>query len=162
MNSLFFIVCITVLAGCFFTVDVTAYKRQKNVRANHDCSCTGFIAKAEECNWEDEICDEDDQSQAYINYQYWCDKLNKFRDDKREGNTPAEYNRSLTCQANMSREERDAIYANEWTAPTPRFLTGLSQIIAIGSLTADPATNIDWTSRFPPVKNQGSCGSCWA
>lgn len=151
-----------ILSVLLFVSVVSANKKQKNVKPGHDCTCKGYLAKAAECNWTYKTCNEAVKSDVYKNFIYWCNELNAFRSAKREGHTAAEYNRTLTCQSNMSRAQLDAIYANEKPAPIDKYLNQSTQISAKVSFTTVPVSNIDWTAKFPPVKNQGSCGSCWA
>lgn len=158
MNNFLKVFAALLISGCFTEIAVNAFKVQTNVKADHDCSCTGFIAKAKECGWEDKSC----PSGNYDNYVYWCEKLNAFRDAKRTGDTPATYVRTLTCQSYLSRNERNAIFANEKPAPTPKYFYSIEDLDSKVPLSTAPVTSIDWTSEFGDVKNQNPCGSCWA
>lgn len=150
MNNFYKICAALLITGCFSAVNVSVFKVQTNVKPDHDCSCDGYIAKAVECGWEDQKCPSD----TYDNYIYWCEKLNAFRDDKREGNTPAKYNRTLTCHSNLSRDERYSIFANLKPAPTPRYFETIKDIDSRVPFMTVPVTSIDWTSKFPEVKYQ--------
>jgi hypothetical protein len=137
------------------------HKQQSNVPENHDCSCDGYEAKAKECEWPLQACDKD--SEDFANYQLWCNELNNFRVDKREGNIPHTYNRSLTCKSNLGRKERDTIDRSMRLNAIP---IGLSIWVDADSKipfdTKVPQQSIDWSSKMTPVKDQGACGSCWA
>lgn len=132
------------------------YEHQEDVPPNHDCSCDGYEEKADECDWPELKCDP--ESEAYKNYNYSCSKLNNFRNNKREGNINDHYNRTLTCQANMSVEERTASLCGivvPDVEPTPRSLP------AYVALNESLPTAVNHTAKMTPIKNQGGCGSCW-
>lgn len=162
MNNFYKVCAAFLITGCFAVVNVAAYTAQTNVKANHDCSCTGYIAKAKECGWQDQTCNPSNPSTVYKNYVYWCETLNAFRDDKREGNTPAKYGRHLTCESNLSLKERNAMFANEQPAPISKFFQATEDIDRKVPFTTTPVESIDWTSYFTAVKDQNPCGSCWA
>lgn len=134
------------------------FEQQTKVPENRDCGCDGYVAKAKECSWTQQICDEN--SEVFANYQYWCGILNNFRDKKREGNIPQKYNRSLTCKSNLSKAERDVI---DRSLIIPRSLPiWVDREPGIPFDAEVPNKTVDWTSQMTPVKKQGLCGSCWS
>jgi C1A family cysteine protease len=144
---------------CFALVVVVAGDGATNVRPNHDCSCKGYEAKAAECKWPEAIKKCDPASKEYKTYFFWCEKLNNFRDDKREGTRPNNYNRTLTCDSYKTEKER-----RKEKCGLKVEKGNSKRSLPIGSIpTSSPTpTSANWTASMTPIKNQGGCGSCWA
>lgn len=152
MNTFKFFIAVTFIA-------IVSGDRATNVRPNHDCSCKGYEAKALQCEWDASIQKCVETSDAYINYKFWCEKLNNFRKNKRAGRRPNNYNRTLTCDAYKSEEQR-----RKEKCGLKIEHTKMKRSLPLGSIPTTSVTSpfSNWTSTMSPVKNQGGCGSCWA
>lgn len=147
------------LASCL----VAAHKKQLSVPANLDCSCVGYQAKAKECKWTDATCSEVANS-GFQNYKSWCTPINAFRDAKRFGFTSAEFVRYIPCSiGNLSKEQVTAQRANLKLAEpkTPKYLVPTATDNGVVPFSTAPVTATK-TWAQSAVKNQGTCGSCWA
>lgn len=161
MSLAFKIVSAIISAVCIIKVVQSQYTCQSNVKPNRDCSCDGYEAKAKQCGWKEKICDE--SSDSYRNYKDWCDDLNGFRDKKRAGETEATYNRTCTCLDFLSEEQRQKIQLGVKVPEVrPRSLD-VGYTVAPGiPFNIRVPTKANWTVSFGPIKNQLSCGACWA
>lgn len=152
------------LAACAITSVQSQFEPQTNVKRNRDCGCSGYEAKANQCGWDEPVCDE--SSVSYKNYKFWCEQLNDFRDAKREGWTESIHTSTCTCYANLSLEEREAIQLGLLIPKVrynPRSLSVSSTVASsVPFNTPLPARYTDYSTLFGPVKSQARCGSCWA
>lgn len=130
-----------------------------DVKPNHDCSCKGYEAKATECKWPASIQKCDTSSEAYKWYKFWCERLNHFRDEKREHHIPEYYNRTLTCDSYKSEEQRKKEKCGLKVEPVKT-----TRALPIGSIAQDSPirASADWRRTFGPPRDQQSCGSCWS
>lgn len=148
------------LAGCVIS-GVYSFKKQIAVPANLDCGCTGYVAKATECLWPQQTCDQ--TSEVFKNFVFWCSKVNTFRESKRNGTVESTYIRRLTCKSNLSLQQRQAIQCGLKVPATPKYLLAQPSIPPLIPFTAPvPTVTYDWTDKFLPIKDQMNCGSCWA
>lgn len=160
MNTLVKILIPLVVAACVIS-DVYSFKKQTGVLKNLDCGCTGYVAKATECLWPQQTCDQ--TSESFKNFVFWCSKVNSFRDSKRNGTTESTYTRALTCKANLNLQDRQAIQCGTKMPGMPKSQLAQNGIPPLIPFT-DPVPTVtsDWTDKFLPVKDQMNCGSCWA
>lgn len=133
--------------------DAGKFKGQTAVPKDHDCTCVGYEKKATECQWPQRNCDP--TSNAFINYVYWCGKLNGFRQKKRNGDTEATYNRTLTCYANLDVKTRTSITCG-LIQPQNEIASPRSLPVMNYPTNATLPNFANWTSWFPAVKDQGS------
>lgn len=135
------------------------YPIQTNVPLDVNCGCIGFASLATSCGWPDKSCT--NSSASFVNYQYWCKLLNQYFNDRRVGNTDANYARELTCDSNLSEAELASRSVGVVEPPSgPTFVQ--SNGPSIHPMNASIPVAVNWTSSMTPVKNQGNCNSCWA
>jgi C1A family cysteine protease len=155
------------------------------IKSDHDCSCAGYEALAKKCKWAANIATCVETSEEYKHFLNKCNRINIFRDGKRNGTIPNTYVREMQCDAYESSELRikqktgyvenkNSIKPSKRSLPQyvnnddtnsyygiPPILSGPTPPAGFVSLNAPIATSVDWSSRFTPIKNQLTCGSCW-
>lgn len=137
------------------------YQKQSNVPDDYDCSCVGFLRKASICNWTETECDE--ESNSFKNYQDKCILLNKYRQGRRDGIIPDDYNKTISCFANFDDEKAAKIRAGVKIPKNSRSLDiSWNFNPKVPFDTPLPTSTIDWGRYMTAVKNQGACGSCYA
>lgn len=125
---------------------------------NLDCGCSGYEAKAKQCDWPEVRCNL--ISPSFLNFLFWCNSLNTFREAKRLGTVKNTYVQSLSCLSNLSLLERQltqlGLTVPENVVPKPLPVDALP--------TSDVGTppSINWSSKMSAVRNQGKCASCYA
>lgn len=126
---------------------------------NIDCGCTQYEDKAKECEWPEQNCNI--LSASYLNYLFWCNSLNRFREAKRFGLIKNTYVQNLTCQSNLSLLQRELTQLGLAAEPDKAEPLPLP---AEALPTADIATpsSINWSPQMSSVRNQGECASCYA
>lgn len=128
------------------------------IQPNLDCGCPAYEAKAKQCNWPEQKCNL--LSFSFINFIFWCNSLNRFRDAKRLGLIKNSYEQTLSCLANLSLLQRQLtqLGLKEPDNIEPKPITD-NALPATG--VAVPSS-IDWSSEMSSVRNQGECASCYA
>lgn len=137
------------------------YPKATDVKPDHDCSCNGYEVLATKCkeDWPAEIKKCNATSVAYANYKFWCEKLNKFREEKKEGERPNLAARKMTCDAYKSLAERYKEKCGLKVQPTKQ-----KRYLPVGRVPDNSPIlpSVDWSSKMTPIKDQDECGSCWA
>lgn len=158
MNYYQFLIKMKAINICI-VIELVVFAVRADVKPNHDCSCKGYEKKSAECNWPASIQKCDISSEAYKNFFLWCDRLNSFRDKKRNHRIPEFYNRTLTCDSYKTEEQRRK---EKCGLKVEAVRTMRSLPVGIIPLESHALNSADWRTTFPPPKNQDTCGSCWA
>lgn len=150
------------------------HSRISDIPSRINCDCFAYLRKAEECGWtttdeEIEMCASDPTSnltsEAFGNFQYWCNDVNLHHDLLRAGDKTFDFIRQLTCRANLAKDVRKSIQCGVVKTPNPvkkpsggvKF-TGRSCKYS----TTTFVKSSDWRNITTATRDQNVCGCCWA
>jgi C1A family cysteine protease len=99
----------------------------------------------------------DESQQRFQNFKK---KLDEIKEHNSKG---LPYKIGLNQFSDMTNEEFEKIYLTEHKPedPSENFLS-VEDDYDLNRRNLQNYTEINWTSVFPPIRNQGACGSCWA